>query len=55
MKLICRTKKNSSYYLTNKVFNSINNNSYGFYNNQTNLLEKKNEKIINMEIDKLMK
>ncbi len=46
-------KKISSSCLTNKTFNSINNNSYDFYNNQTSHLEKINEKIVNMKIEKI--
>ena len=46
-------KKISSSYLTNKTFNSINNNSYDFYNSQSNHLEKINEKILNMKIEQI--
>ena len=46
-------KKFSSSYLTNKTFNSINNNSYDFYNSQSNHLEKINEKILNMKIEQI--
>ena len=43
----------SSPFLTNKTFNTINNNSYDFYGNETKHLEKVNEKIINMKINKI--
>ena len=46
-------KKISSPFLTNKTFNTINNNSYDFYGNEAKHLEKINEKIINMKIDKI--
>ena len=46
-------KKISSPFLTNKTFNTINNSSYDFYGNETKHLEKINEKIINMKINRI--